>query len=177
MRGILETRNFRAGMTMTPRLQERPLDLDALLDETANPRAGALVVFAGTVRDHHQDKRVTRLEYSAYGPLAEKSLAEIQQQACSRFDILECRVLHRLGDVGIGEVSVYVVVRSVHRAEAFEAARWAIDTIKHRVSIWKREEYDDGTHVFVEGCPLHQDAKSGHDGHEHPRGHAPHSHE
>lgn len=145
---------------MSRRLQEAPLELEALLTDSADPRAGALVVFAGTVRNHHHDKTVTRLEYSAYGPLAEKSLAEIEAEAARRYDILSCRLRHRLGDVAIGEVSVYVVVRAEHRGEAFDAARWAIDTIKHRVSIWKRETYGDGTQVFVEGCPLHQEGET-----------------
>lgn len=146
---------------MTDRLTESELDLDALLDATASDQAGALVVFAGTVRIQHAGKQVTRLEYSAYPPLAEKALADIEARAKTEFDILDCRLRHRLGDVAIGAVSVYVVVRSVHRAEAFDAARWAIDTIKHEVAIWKREEYDDGSHVFVQGCALHAEEDSG----------------
>lgn len=112
---------------MQPRLTNEELSLEQLLDDTASPAAGALLVFAGTVRDHHEGKRVTRLEYTAYGPLAERSLAEIEDQAKTRFDILDCRLHHRLGELDVGEVSVYVVIRSVHRAEAFDAGRWAID--------------------------------------------------
>lgn len=144
-------------IAVTERLTESELDIDALLDATASEQAGALVVFAGTVRIQHEGKRVTRLEYTAYPPLAEKALADIEDRARAEFDILDCRLRHRLGDLAVGDVSVYVVVRSVHRAEAFEAARWAIDTIKHEVAIWKREEYDDGSHVFVKGCALHSE--------------------
>lgn len=144
----------------TPRLaplQTDPLDLDALLDATADPAAGALVVFGGTVRNHHLGAAVTELAYSAYGPLAERALAEIEAEAATRYDILHCRLQHRLGRLAIGEVSVYVVVRAAHRGPAFEAARWAIDTLKQRVSIWKREHYADGREAFVEGTPLHRD--------------------
>lgn len=150
---------------MSELLTQTPLNLEQLLDETASPASGALLIFAGTVRDYNAGKRVTRLEYSAYDPLAERALAAIEVQAKDQFDILDCRLLHRLGEVEIGEVSVYVVIRSVHRGEAFDAGRWAIDTLKHKVAIWKREEYDDGSHVFVQGCALHEDGDDA--GHEH----------
>jgi molybdopterin synthase catalytic subunit len=139
----------------TSYLQEEPLTLDALLEETADPECGALAVFGGTVRRHNEDKEVTRLDYSVYEPLAKKALADIERETEHRFGVTACRIRHRVGRLEIGELSVLVVVRAPHRAEAFEAARYAIDTVKHDVPIWKREEYSDGSHVFVKGCTLH----------------------
>lgn len=140
----------------TDYLQESPLDLDALLEETSDPECGAMVVFGGTVRLHNDGREVTRLDYSVYAPLAEKALADIERETEQRFGVTSCRIRHRIGELDIGELSVLVVVRAPHRGEAFEAARHAIDTLKHTVPIWKREEYSDGTHVFVQGCALHE---------------------
>lgn len=141
------------------RVVDQELDMDALLEATRSPEAGAVVVFGGTVRLHHEGREVTQIEYTAYKPLAEKALAEVEENTRSRFDIIDCRVLHRVGDLAIGELSVLVVVRAAHRADAFEAARHAIDTIKQTVPVWKRETYADGTHTFVQGCPLHNDSE------------------
>lgn len=140
------------------RIVDQELDMAALLDATRSPEAGAVVVFGGTVRLHHEGREVTHIEYTAYKPLAEKALAEIEKDTQSRFDVTDCRVLHRVGDLAIGELSVLVVVRAAHRADAFDAARHAIDTIKHTVPVWKRETYADGTHTFVQGSPLHDES-------------------
>lgn len=138
------------------RLSEGALSLEELLGTTVSPEAGALVVFAGTVRDHNDARSVKRLTYSAYAPLAEKVLAGIEEETRERFDIVSCRIRHRVGTLDIGEMSVLVVVRAVHRAEAFEAARYAIEAVKHRAPIWKLEEYTDGTKNYVQGCGLHE---------------------
>ena len=140
------------------RVVDEELNLDALLGATESPEAGAVVAFGGTVRLHHEGREVTHIEYTAYRPLAEKALARIEQETRERFDITGCRVLHRVGTLAIGELSVLVVVRAEHRAEAFEAARYAIDTIKQTVPVWKRETYADGTHTFVQGTPLHDES-------------------
>ncbi len=139
---------------------EEPLDLNALLRDTESEEAGAVVTFGGTVRLHHEGREVTHIEYTAYRPLAEKTMAEIERDTRERFDITDCRMLHRVGALAIGELSVLVVVRAEHRAEAFEAARHAIDTIKQRVPVWKRETYSDGTHCFVKGTPLHEEGSA-----------------
>lgn len=135
-------------------LSEQPLDLDALLAETEDPSAGALVVFSGTIRNHHDSKSVDRLSYSAYAPIAEKAIAEIEQEVKAKFGVSQCRIVHRIGDLEIGDIAIHCVVRSSHRGEAFEAAKYAIDTTKSRVPIWKQEHYSDGTSVFREGTPL-----------------------
>lgn len=139
---------------------DETLNMEALLRTTESDEAGAVVVFGGTVRLHHEGREVTHIEYTAYRPLAERAMAEIEQQTRERFDITDCRMLHRVGALAIGELSVLVVVRAEHRAQAFEAARYAIDTIKQRVPVWKRESYADGSHCFVKGTPLHEQQDS-----------------
>jgi molybdopterin synthase catalytic subunit len=131
-----------------------PLDLAALLDETGDERSGALVVFGGTVRNSNDGRPVAGIHYSAHAPLAEKTLTDIEQETLSRFDIRQCRILHRVGDLSLREFSVLVVVRAAHRAAAFDAARYAIDTLKQRVPIWKEELYPEGDSRFLEGTPL-----------------------
>ncbi|MGH8505513.1 MAG: molybdenum cofactor biosynthesis protein MoaE [Stenotrophobium sp.] len=133
------------------RLTENTLDIEALLAQTEAPDCGALVVFGGTVRF---DDGVRMIDYTAYAPLAEKALAEIEQETLRRFDIRHCRLVHRTGLLKLGELSVLVVVRAGHRGAAFDAARWAIDTLKLRVPVWKEEHFDDGRKTFVEGTPI-----------------------
>lgn len=135
-------------------LSNDALDLDSLLDATADPECGALVVFGGTVRLHNHGREVTRIEYSAYPPLAAKTLAEIEAETRQKFAVPHCRLIHRTGDLGIGELSVLAVVRSPHRAEAFDAARYAVEALKHRVAVWKHEHYADGSSAYLEGCTL-----------------------
>lgn len=139
---------------MTERVDSNVIDIDRLLEETDSPDAGALVVFGGTVRRHHDNKAVTAIEYSAYEPLAEKALAEVEAEAMAKFDILSCAIRHRTGKLEVGELSVVVVVRAAHRAEAFEAGRFAIDTLKKTAPVWKREAYSDGTEVYLQGETL-----------------------
>lgn len=145
-----------------PEISDRPLDLDALLAATADDECGALVVFGGTVRRHNHEREVAGIEYSAHGPLAEKTLAEIEAETVERFDVRQCRLVHRVGDLAVGDVSVYAVVRGVHRGESFDAARHAIEALKHRVAVWKHERYTDGSEAYLEGCSLvsHQEPES-----------------
>ncbi len=135
-------------------LSAESLDLQALLDKTADDRCGALVVFGGTVRLENEGQQVTAIDYTAHTALAEKTLREIEAEALERFGITHCRLQHRLGHLELGELSVLVVVRAGHRPEAFEAARWAIDTLKERVPIWKEEFYAAGGSEYLEGTPL-----------------------
>lgn len=135
-------------------LQSEPLDLAAVLAETEDERSGALAVFGGTVRNVNENRCVRGIEYSAHDALAEKTLAGIEQEALQRFDIHRCRILHRSGALRLREFSVLVVVRAAHRDAAFAAARFAIDTLKQRVPIWKKEHYVDGESRYLEGVPL-----------------------
>ena len=147
-------------MTHMPREQavehvtEGPIPLEALLAETADPAAGALVVFGGTVRDHHEGRRVAAIAYSAYRPLAERVLAELEAELRERFGVQACRIVHRVGELAVGEESVVVVVRAAHRAEAFDAGRYAIDAVKQRAPFWKEEHYGDGGRAHHDGVPL-----------------------
>ncbi|HXG29315.1 MAG TPA: molybdenum cofactor biosynthesis protein MoaE [Nevskiales bacterium] len=141
------------------RLQAEPLDLAALLAATDSADCGALVVFGGTVRNANEGRPVSGMAYSAYAPLAEKLLAEIEQDTLRRFDIRHCRIQHRTGELALGELSVLVVVRAAHRDAAFAAARHAIDTLKQRVPIWKQEHYPDGDSRYLEGVPLSADGE------------------
>ncbi len=135
-------------------LQPMALDLANLLAETDDPTCGALVVFGGTVRNLNEGKAVSGIEYTAHAPLAEKTLAEIEREALHKFKVKQCRILHRLGELQVGDLSVLVVVRAAHRDEAFTAAQYAIDTLKRRVAIWKNEHYSDGESRFLEGNSL-----------------------
>ncbi|MCC5809962.1 MAG: molybdenum cofactor biosynthesis protein MoaE [Ectothiorhodospiraceae bacterium] len=135
-------------------MTDEPLLLDQLLQETADDTCGALVVFAGTVRDHHEGRGVSGMSYSAYKPMADKVLQDLEQETLERFPVEQCRIMHRIGDLAIGEASVLVVVRSHHRADAFDAARYAIDTLKVRLPVWKHDEYTDGSRAYQDGVPL-----------------------
>ncbi|ABM62128.1 molybdenum cofactor biosynthesis protein MoaE [Halorhodospira halophila] len=136
------------------RVTDDPIALEPLLTETADPSAGALVVFGGTVRDHHEGRRVAAIAYSAYRPMAERVLAELEAEVTERYGVQACRIVHRVGELAVGEESVVVVVRAAHRAEAFEAGRYAIDTLKVRAPFWKDEHYEDGTRAYQSGVPL-----------------------
>lgn len=140
-----------------PHLSDQTLDIAALLSETEDERCGALAVFGGTVRIDNPDNKaqaVTAIDYSAYEPLAIKTLQEIEQETLKRFGVYQCRLSHRTGKLAVGELSVLVVVRAGHRPEAFEAARWAIDTLKDRVPVWKNEHYADGSSDFLPGTEI-----------------------
>ena len=140
------------------RVQSDRLSLDLLLADTERADCGALAVFAGTVRNHHQGRSVTGLEYTSHVPLAERIIEEIEVETRTRFGVPVCRVQHRIGRLGIGETAIIAVVRSAHRAEAFAALRHAVDQTKHLAPIWKEEFYPDGTSSFVEGCCIAPDA-------------------
>ena len=141
-------------------LTEQPLDLDALLADTADDACGALVVFGGTVRLANAGKTVAEMDYSAYGPLAERTMADIEAETVSAFDIGHCRMVHRTGRLKLGEVSVYIVVRGVHRAPAFAAAEHALEELKARVAVWKNEYYSDGSSAYLEGTELARPERS-----------------
>ena len=131
------------------RLTTQRLDPQAAIDAVLTDADGAYVLFVGVVRDHSRGRAVTGLEYQVYAPLAEKQLARIAATVTERWG-LACSVLHRHGPIPIGEAAVVVCVASPHRGEAFDACRWAIDTIKHDVPIWKKEFAADGT-FWIEG--------------------------
>lgn len=114
------------------------------------PEDGALCVFTGVVRNHNDGKSVRYLEYEGYEEMVVSIFDEISAEAKTRFGVTRVRIVHRLGRMEIGDTSVAVAVSSPHRKEAFEACRFAIDTLKHKAPIWKKEFYADGS-SWLEG--------------------------
>jgi molybdopterin synthase catalytic subunit len=130
------------------------IDVAPLLAAAARPECGAVNLFLGATRDHHAGRRVLRLEYEAYEPMALAALAALERAARERFSLAHCVVVHRLGEVPITEASVAVVVSSPHRATAFDASRWLMDELKRSVPIWKKEFFEGGGAEWVAGHPL-----------------------
>lgn len=135
-------------------LTREPIPVDRLLQGSARPDCGAISVFLGTTRDHHEGRRVTRLSYEAYEPMALAALEALEVATVERFDVASCRIVHRIGEVPLTETSVVVVVAAAHRGAAFDASRWAMDELKRTVPIWKKETYAEGGEGWVEGTPL-----------------------
>jgi molybdopterin synthase catalytic subunit len=115
-----------------------------------SPEDGAMVTFDGFVRNHSRGRSTLYLEYEAYEPMALEKLHEIALQMHERFAIHRVAIAHRLGRLEIGDTSVFIAVSAAHRAPALEACRWAIDTLKHTVPIWKKEFFADGA-MWAEG--------------------------
>jgi molybdopterin synthase catalytic subunit len=130
-------------------LTSDPVQLAPLLTSVQSPARGGLSLFLGQVRDHHEGRPVVRLDYSAYGPMAEAECALIVAEAERRWDVAVA-LRHRLGSLAVGDTAVAVVVASSHRADAFAACRHVIEEVKRRVPIWKREHYADGTVTWVD---------------------------
>ena len=110
-----------------------------------NLKSGASLVFLGTVRNHSEGREVLYLEYEAYEAMAERMIEELVKSAFRKWSPEEIKILHRLGGVELGEIAVAIEVRSIHRDEAYQASRYLIEGIKHRVPIWKKEYFEDGT--------------------------------
>jgi molybdopterin synthase catalytic subunit len=125
-------------------LVETPIDINAVLKQVNHAQAGAVVVFLGTVRDNNRGRHVKYLEYEAYQTMARKEMQKVAADAQRRWPVLSIAIVHRLGHLEIGEISVAIAVAAGHRSEAFEAAQFAIDTLKHTVPIWKKEVWADG---------------------------------
>ena len=130
-------------------LTNEPIDHAAVTELVRRPDCGGVVVFLGTVRDLTDGRETAALDYEAYPGMAEKKLAEIERETRDRWPIGEVALVYRLGHLGVGEVSVAVAVSSPHRAEAFEACRYAIDRLKAVVPIWKKENRADGSAEWV----------------------------
>jgi len=130
-------------------ITESPIDYAALTERVRSDQAGAVCLFLGTVRELTGDRRTTALEYEAYPAMALRKLGELEEEARRRWPILEVALVHRLGHLGLGEVSVAVAVSCPHRHQAFDACRWLIDTLKEVVPVWKKELWADGTTEWV----------------------------
>ena len=125
------------------------IDTGALRTELLDPGCGGYAAFEGWVRDHNEGQRVRHLEYEAYEALAVREAERIAAEAVARFQVTHVACAHRLGDLAVGELAVWVGVSAAHRHEAFLACRYVIDEIKHRLPIWKKEHYASGDSGWV----------------------------
>lgn len=133
-------------------MSSEALSEQACQDAVKDAAAGGTVVFVGTVRNQTKGKRVVRLEFEAYDPMAEKEMRKIADQITERWDALHVAIHHRVGVLDIGEVPVIIAVSTPHRKAAFEGCQYAIDTLKETVPIWKKEVFEDGE-VWVASHP------------------------
>ena len=137
-------------------ISEQPLDIVGLLAGSHHPKAGALVLFSGEVRNHNLGRRVEYLEYEAYVPMASKLMQQILDEANNKWPLNIAIAQHRVGKVGVGESAVIVITASPHRLEAYEANRYIIDRIKHEVPIWKCEYFSDSSKKWGGNCNCHE---------------------
>ncbi|MGH9678044.1 MAG: molybdenum cofactor biosynthesis protein MoaE [Candidatus Acidiferrum sp.] len=130
-------------------LTHEPINFTALTETVRRPDCGGVVLFLGTVRELTYGKETIALEYEAYTSMAQAKLAEVERETMSRWPVGGIAIAHRLGHLPVGDVSVAVAVSCPHRAQAFEACRFAIDRLKEVVPIWKKENWADGTSEWV----------------------------
>ena len=121
------------------------IQLENLLDADQDFHSGANVIFTGMVRNHSEGKPVLYLEYEAYETMAKKMIRNLVERVYQKWPIDSVRLLHRIGRVNLGEIAVLIEVKSAHRDEAYQASRFLIESTKHRVPIWKKEYFADGT--------------------------------
>ena len=130
-----------------------PIDVSDIKEELEHPEDGAAILFEGVVRNNTRGRRTLYLDYEAYESMALNEMEKLAQAALERFKVRDVCLVHRLGRLQIGETSVLIGVGSAHRAAAFEACRWLIDTLKKTVPIWKKEHFEDGA-VWADGEPF-----------------------
>ena len=136
-------------------ISEDPIDVEGLLSNVKDDSAGATILFLGTIRNHNEGYEVSAIYYEVYMRMAEEAMAKIEAEATKRWNLKKFAAIHRIGNLKIGEVSVAIAVSSEHRAEAFEAARYAIDQIKSEVPIWKKEVINNGKEArWAQGTPM-----------------------
>ena len=130
---------------------DHAIDPAAVLARFSSPEDGACVLFLGVVRNHNEGHAVVSVEYEAYREMADKVLKTIAGEAEDQFETDRITVLHRIGDLEVGEVATAIAVSTPHRAEAYEASRFIIEEIKKRLPIWKRERYPEGEGGWTRG--------------------------
>jgi molybdopterin synthase catalytic subunit len=141
------------GLAAFTGLTHQRIDSHPMVDAIKRGEDGAVVVFDGIVRNQTRGRQTLHLDYEAYREMAEKQMRELATEANTRFNVRHVTIVHRLGRLQIGETSVLIVVASAHRAQAYEASRWLIDTLKKTVPIWKKETFVDGA-VWAAGEPF-----------------------
>jgi len=143
-------------------LTRDPIDFAALTNSVRSPRSGAVVLFLGTVREMTGGRQTVALEYEGYPAMAEAQLRTLEAEARRRWPIEDVAIVHRLGRLELGEISVAIAVASPHRQDAFDAGKFLIDDLKVKVPIWKKENWSDGTTEWVHpGMPAANEAESG----------------
>lgn len=133
-------------------IKEWPLSVETCYQSVQHPGAGGNTLFVGTVRDQTKGKKVLRLEFEAYIPMAKKEMQRIAERIVERWSAYHVTIHHRVGILSIGEIAVIIAVSTPHRDAAFEACQYAIDTLKETVPIWKKEIFEDGE-VWVAAHP------------------------
>lgn len=133
-------------------ISSQPLHIQACIDLVMGPSSGGIDVFIGTVRDTTKGKKVIRLEFEAYEKMAINEMRKIAAQATAQWPVHAIAIHHRTGILHVGEIPVIIAVSAAHRAAAFDACRFAIDTLKQTVPIWKKEVFEDGE-VWVAAHP------------------------
>ena len=137
-----------------------PIDVSAIAEEVQAATSGAVATFLGTVRNTSGGRAVTGLEYSAYTEMATREMDAIVREAIAISTGVELVAVHRVGDLMVGDVCVMIAAAHAHRSPAFDACRYAIEEIKKRVPIWKRERYADGSFEWVNACTQHTTSAS-----------------
>ncbi len=135
------------------RLQREPIEAAPLLAQIKEDEDGAVCLFDGIVRNHSRNRRTLYLEYDAYPAMALAGMETLAQEALAGFPIRDLRIVHRVGRLEIGETSIIIAVASAHRAAAFDACRWVIDSLKRTVPVWKKEFFEGGA-VWADGEPF-----------------------
>src|SRR4051794_28410511 len=138
---------------VTTALTSDVIDAENLVASAKRGEDGAVVMFDGIVRNHTRERQTLYLDYEAYEEMALKQMDSLAREAVARFGVRQVTLIHRLGRLNVGETSVLIVVASAHRAQAFDACRWLIDTLKKTVPIWKKETFVDGV-VWAAGEPF-----------------------
>jgi molybdopterin synthase catalytic subunit len=137
-------------MTTRVAITTDPLDPAAVLREVEQPAHGAAILFVGTVREVNDGRPVDGMEYTAYVPMAEKEMGAIAKEANEKFSGSFVVIVHRIGQLAIGDASVAIATANAHRDSAYQASRYVIEQLKARVPIWKREHYTDGTREWID---------------------------
>ncbi len=140
------------------RVTDHEIDVHEVLCRVRSPQAGAVVLFLGTTREFTHGRRSVSLDYECYPEMAEAELQQLERAARQRWTLVDVCVVHRVGHLELGEISVAIAVSAVHRQAAFEAGRWLIDRLKQVVPIWKKENYADGTTEWVNPAGEQQDS-------------------
>ncbi len=130
-------------------LTHESIDYTALTERVRSTRSGAVVLFLGTVREMTGDQQTLALDYDAYPEMAVAKMEELHAEACAKWPVTAAGIIHRLGHLELGDISVAVAVSCPHRVQAFEAGRFLIDRLKEVVPIWKQENWADGSTEWV----------------------------